>query len=677
MHNETQQAEIKRILQSSTDVRSLYERFLKAITGAANADLGIAWDCTNPPRPICQAYRSNGQPARLSISEQMHAKLLEDASKNSKAFIVRPQADEQADPSVDQPMLMFGPVCDRQGMKLVELVLPGSSSVELTRQVLRDLDYFCELAADFDASPLNSGEETADTRVAEQPSSQLTNRMQLTKSDLDQYAHRVHASLELDDTLRVVANEARRVLDCDRVSVAVRRGNKFRISAISGQPSVNSRSNTTNLLQRLATRALATEQTLWFPNEDSQTPPQIEKPLQEYLGFTQTRTLAIVPIFASASEDQEIDAKPTAKREVVAGIIVEHCNSLWAKEEIQPTLAPVCRHASDAIRNSLEHQSLFGYSIWKTLGKAKVVTAARNLPKTLGIAAAAVACIASLIFVPAPFTLHSEGVLLPTDRQKVFATVEGEVADIQVDHRALVDKDAALLTLKNDNLELQLKELEGEIATLDTRLNHEYLIHGQQTNRDDLSEQIMQSNSAAMEKQKKSLEEQVEMLREKHAKLTVVSPIAGEVITWNLEDRLAARPVKPGELLMEVANVEGPWEIELNLPERRVGHLLRELEKRRSSGNEEGLRVVYQPAAEPGVRFEGRILEIARSLQMNADKTQSMRVLVSIDTNDIDEIRQYRSGVAAKIYCGEKSLGYVWLHELFEFVQSKILFRIW
>ncbi len=32
--------------------------------------------------------------------------------------------------------------------------------------------------------------------------------------------------------------------------------------------------------------------------------------------------------------------------------------------------------------------------------------------------------------------------------------------------------------------------------------------------------------------------------------------------------------------------------------------------------------------------------------------------------------------VTAKVYCGRRSLGYVWFHDLLAFVQSRILFRV-
>jgi hypothetical protein len=32
--------------------------------------------------------------------------------------------------------------------------------------------------------------------------------------------------------------------------------------------------------------------------------------------------------------------------------------------------------------------------------------------------------------------------------------------------------------------------------------------------------------------------------------------------------------------------------------------------------------------------------------------------------------------VVARIHCGRRALGYVWLHEVWEFIQSRVLFRL-
>ena len=66
---------------------------------------------------------------------------------------------------------------------------------------------------------------------------------------------------------------------------------------------------------------------------------------------------------------------------------------------------------------------------------------------------------------------------------------------------------------------------------------------------------------------------------------------------------------------------------------------------------------------------------VAKSARLDETNSQSVLVTVSFDREQLDGLRPGAS-VTAKIDCGHRSLGYVWLHELFEFVQSRILFRL-
>ena len=91
-----------------------------------------------------------------------------------------------------------------------------------------------------------------------------------------------------------IANEVRRVMNCDRVSVVQWKGSRCKIIAISGQPSVNHRSNTVQSLRKLSERILPLRTMFWYPC-DAALPTQIESPLNSYLAESSTRALVLVP----------------------------------------------------------------------------------------------------------------------------------------------------------------------------------------------------------------------------------------------------------------------------------------------------------------------------------------------------------------------------------------------
>ena len=62
---------------------------------------------------------------------------------------------------------------------------------------------------------------------------------------------------------------------------------------------------------------------------------------------------------------------------------------------------------------------------------------------------------------------------------------------------------------------------------------------------------------------------------------------------------------------------------------------------------------------------------------MTEEATTTFDAKISKLGDEIEAIRQAGSGVSAKIQCGEKPLGFVLFHDLFEFIQSQVVFRIW
>ena len=92
------------------------------------------------------------------------------------------------------------------------------------------------------------------------------------------------------------------------------------------------------------------------------------------------------------------------------------------------------------------------------------------------------------------------------------------------------------------------------------------------------------------------------------------------------------------------------------------------------------LEVTYILATEPGTRHKGRVAEIHRSAEVRGDEGNTVLIKVAIDKAEMKQLREQQklrpgAAVTAKVYCGRRPLGYVLLHDLISFVQSRILFR--
>ncbi len=175
---------------------------------------------------------------------------------------------------------------------------------------------------------------------------------------IDQFSKEVHNSLDIRDTAYTIANEGRRLIECDRVSVTVTRGHKQVVEAISGQDTMDTRSNVVTLLSSLATRVCATGEPLWYSGETQDLPPQLETALEDYVDESHTKSLAVLPLFKSdpfkEKKDDELGAETqspyqSAQGDVIGSLIIEQIDSVQSRDLIAPRVDLVCQHSARAI----------------------------------------------------------------------------------------------------------------------------------------------------------------------------------------------------------------------------------------------------------------------------------------------------------------------------------------
>ena len=88
---------------------------------------------------------------------------------------------------------------------------------------------------------------------------------------------------------------------------------------------------------------------------------------------------------------------------------------------------------------------------------------------------------------------------------------------------------------------------------------------------------------------------------------------------------------------------------------------------------QEDLEVTFVLATHPGEQFVGRMDRIQTGAEVRPDEGNVVLLRVAIDKGKLPDLRPGAT-VTAKVHCGHRSFGYVWLHDLISFVQSKILF---
>jgi multidrug efflux pump subunit AcrA (membrane-fusion protein) len=280
------------------------------------------------------------------------------------------------------------------------------------------------------------------------------------------------------------------------------------------------------------------------------------------------------------------------------------------------------------------------------------------------------------------FNLEGKGRLKPVTLSGVFAQIDGEIVDIPVAYNSEVQKGTELLTLRSYELQDQMAQLAGQAEGNETRLvglrrqlGKEQLTEAE---RAELSGEIARLNS-----ERRTIALQLQTLQKMLDLLTVRSPIAGHIITGKHQiEQLGNRPVSRGQMLLEVADLSGEWYLEVLMPESRMRHVSEAWAEATEKG--EPLPVNFILVGLPDTTFTGTVDLVESTAEARGDEGNTVLLRVKLDADELMRLRTAIDGdpkvgaeAIAKVTCGKASAGYVYLHDLIDFVQAKVLFRLW
>jgi hypothetical protein len=481
----------------------------------------------------------------------------------------------------------------------------------------------------------------------------------------------------LKETACIVANEGRRLIGCDRVSIAIKKGRKCKVQAISGQDTIENRSNIVTALNNLATRVVAAGEPLWHDGATEDLPPQIEEALEDYVDQSYGRNIAVLPLREperrlgvdnESGAAGEIDRDNAHRGEVIGALIVEQIESDIPEDVFRARCDLVYEHGTRAIANSRAYSNLFLMPLWRTLGRASWVLRARTLPKTIGVVGLLLTVVLGLTFVKKDFNLEAEGTLVPSEKREIFAPIDGEVIAVNFDHDDPVQQNDILIELRNRDIEIQIADIEGQIQT---NLAEQAKVQGQLSRRQLLKPSELRSLQAEKNElltKDTVLQRKLQLQRDRKAELMIRSPIQGRVVSWDVEKNLRMRPIMTGQVLMEVADLEQNLVLEVELPEKREGHL-DEYIAQQGLSNLDQLSVTYILATDPDEPMDATLLidSIAKRADANEEHGAVIKMRVNPDQATLRNL-QPRPGakVIAKIYCGRRSSGFVFFHEIYE-----------
>ena len=648
--------QVARLVRSESTAEQFHLEVLERAVQALAAVAGAVW--------IQSAAGNLQMEARVdltrnqfvtSLAEQpAHRELLKSVIHLGQGRIVLPNAaGAGASPNPTEFLLLICPLAIGEGGAFggaIEVAQRPGGSPASQHGFLRLLEALCELAADFH----------------HQRRLRVFQALAEKSRQFEQFALDVHASLDLAATASSIACEGRRLIDCDRLSIAVRRGRSLRLVAVSGLETLDRRANIVRRLEDLANAVVAAGEPFWYTGEAGQIPPQIAVPLHAWHDESQARSLAIIPLPSLAA-----DASPEARQPAIAALIVERFGGDRPDDAFRQIVATVGRQAELSLANALEHESFPFFKLLKVLQGARWFVEARRLPKTALAALSLLAAIAFLALVPADFAVEGRGLLQPRDRRNVFARSDGIISELRIAEPPECREGDVLAIMTKSQLDFESTRVLGEIQTARKRLasaQASRLKMSPQTAADREKYNLLTAEEEEVRESLKSLDQQLEILKAQRDELVIRSPLTGSVITWNVRQLLEARPVQRGQVLMQVADLRGPWVLEIEVPDDQIGHVLAARDRMRPD-----LEVSFMLATEPGIAYQGKIERVSMSTDVRPPEKANVLVTVAIDRDKTPQLRPGATAVS-RIECGRRSIGFVWFHSLWETIQKKVLF---
>jgi transcriptional regulator with GAF, ATPase, and Fis domain len=482
-----------------------------------------------------------------------------------------------------------------------------------------------------------------------------------------EFSERIHKGLDIRAVSTAIANEARPLIGCDRVTVAVRHGSQLRIEAVSGVDSIDRRADTIRAGEALVRKVAKARVPVWHedsgPDSDGTAglAPQIAKPLNRYLDDSPARVLGVLPLMIEAGEE-------------ACGVLIVERFEGADSEQLKRRAGVVARHSTAAVANSLQHSNLPFLWLLRFVSRMAWYLRLRQLPKTTVVLGLLAGVGFALAVVPADFVIEGRGELQPLHRRGIFASTDGVVSGLSEKLRTAkgepisVDDSETLLELRSSSLDFEVTRVTGELRTARQSLNTVEI--QRRTTNDPTKEEQLAAEATELAVTIEGLEGQEAVLAKWKKELILTSPIAGKVLTFDPVAILENRPVRQGERLLQVAEVDGAWIIEVRVADQNIGYVNDAARELRPD-----LDVSFVVATSPEKTWNGKVRSIRRTTTSTRDDGPTVLVTVDIDRSSMpDEILRPGATVIPHIHCGTRPVGFVWFHELIHAIRTKLLF---
>ncbi len=667
--------EISELAKSNLPASEFYPAVLTRVVNALAAVGGAIWmlDGEDGLRLAHQIQISPNLIEPENDEAIQHGRLLSRLIQQGRGELIPPMSSSLAEGEGNPTryLLVTAPLASpKQAVGLIEVFQRSDSPPDAQRGYLKFVEHMAKLIGEW-----LKGHTLTEVSV----------RQELWQQS-DQFARLVHENLDLKDTAFTIANEGRRLIDCDRVSVAIMKHGKAKVISISGQDTIENRSNIVQALNQLATRVVRSGEPLWYDGTTEDLPPQIEEAIEDYVDLSHGRTVTVLPIRqperhveGDVLAQRNENAETRVRRSIIGALIVEQIETQLSRQTLEGRVDLVYEHACRAISNSIDHSRIVFMPFWKFLDRCLWMFRGSALPKTVTILTLIAAAIGALFVIPMDFDLQGNGKLKPSIERQVFAHTDGEVENVLVDHGQEVVAGQPLVLMRNAELAHQIEMTRGQLSQSQTQAYGLKRLLNDNTRLSDADRIRYDQEIKQAEQEVLNRAEELKILEKRKTELQRVSPIDGTVTTWDVRKVLNARPVVTGQVLMSISDPTGPWEIEVLMPEKRMrylDHAFAHDSKQDAEGNRY-LEVEIILMTAPETKYMGKLFPPGIGQRAELDAEDGAVVKLRCIPNDdalLKISRRQGARVMADIKCGKRSVAFVSFYEVIEWIRANVLF---
>lgn len=425
-----------------------------------------------------------------------------------------------------------------------------------------------------------------------------------------------------------VATELAGTLSCERVSIGFIRGKHAQVRALSHSASFGKKANLIRAIEAAMDEAIDQQAVMVYPVPDD-SPERVTRAHAALLRDHNTGPICTVPL----AEGQRLLGAMTLERPIGDTFDAE---TVQLCEHVAALLGPVldvkrkddrwlARKAWDSAKHNLR----------KLIG-----------PRHVGLKLSFTAIVALVAFFLYAFGDHrvtANATLEGTVQRAVAAPIAGYLAEANARAGDIVKEGEVLAVLDDRDLRLERLKWVSERSKQQREYSEALAKHERAQTRI-LSTQIEQA------------EAQIALLDEQLARLRIVAPFDGFVVTGDLSQALGA-PVERGDVLFEVAPLHA-YRVILEVDEREIGSI--------EVGQTGQLALTSMPGEKLTIAVE-KITPISSSEEGRTYFRVEARLLGEFPT----KLRPGMEGVG-KIYIERRKLIWIWTHKIVHWVRMFI-----